>query len=158
MAVTRSPSALPSPASDAVLPNPRTALFTSDIPHVDTVSSPSLTDSSTTTDENTSPIEDVLDACLTRLASGQWMNDTAVWAWDTLGQLEHGDPAVPQLLFNFEDPEIWGLIETMVRLLLRIFAVRTPHQPHYSLSSCCRSRTSPFMALSLLPDPFLQDS
>ena len=94
------------------------------VPHADTVSSPSLTDSSTTTDENenTSPVDDALDACFTRLASESWMNDTAVCAWDTLAQ-QQVCPAVSQMLCG--DPELWSFIETLVRphLLQMLFAV-----------------------------------
>lgn len=111
MAATRSPSAFPSPAIHPVLPSPRSALAASYVPHIDTVSSPSLLDSSTPTDENVSPIEDLLNACLANLASEGWRNDTEVWTWDTLEQ-QHRSPAALQMLF--EDPELWGFIEALI--------------------------------------------
>ncbi len=126
MAATRSPSAFPSPAIHPVLPSPRSALAASYVPHIDTVSSPSLLDSSTPTDENVSPIEDLLNACLANLASEGWRNDTEVWTWDTLEQ-QHRSPAALQMLF--EDPELWGFIEALVRFL-RMLSFSTLYPPH----------------------------
>ncbi|KAI1785890.1 hypothetical protein LXA43DRAFT_1036037 [Ganoderma leucocontextum] len=136
MAIPCSHPALPAPTVHLVLSDPRSAPGTSYVPHVDTVSSPSPTDSSTTTDENTTPIKDLLDACLVDLTSAEWRNETEVWAWDTPAQ-QFRSPAISQMLLD--DPQLWGLLEALVRLLVT-FAVWTPYPPPCIVADPVRRR------------------
>ena len=141
----RSPPALPSPVILAVSSDPPPVPVATYVPQVDTASSLSPTDSSATTDENTNPFEDLLDACLADLASER--NDPRLWAWDALGQ-QYRTSAVSQTLFD--DSELWGLIEALVRLPHTFTSARVPTAPF-----CRRSRLPPYTALCLLPDPVL---